>query len=399
MKGISGMKKTVRNINVVEKRVLVRADFNVPLEDGRITDDGRIKACLPTIRYLIEKRAVIILCSHLGRPKGKISEGLRLNPVADRLSLLLDMEVKKTNDCIGSEVQTAIGDLGAGEILLLENTRFHPEEKNNDPDFAKALAHHAEIFVNDAFAAAHRAHASTEGVAHYLPAVAGLLMEQEIETLSGVVEHPKHPFIAILGGAKVSDKVGVIEKLLETADSLLIGGAMANIFLQAKGIDIGKSPVEKEGIVVAARILEQAAGKISLPIDCLIVKGKIDADSERQVVPVDEIPPDWIIADIGPETLDLFRQKLKSARMVVWNGPPGVFEKEPFSKGTIQLARELAGLNAATIVGGGDTGAAVAQSGVTDKMTHVSTGGGAFLEFLEGKDLPGIAALENKEVP
>jgi phosphoglycerate kinase len=268
--------------------------------------------------------------------------------------------------------------------------------RDNDSDFAKALARTAEIFVNDAFAAAHRAHASTEGVAHYLPAVAGLLMEREIETLSRVVELPEHPLVAILGGAKVSDKVGVIEKLLETADSLLIGGAMANIFLKSKEIDVGKSPVEREGIEVAGRILEQAADKISLPVDCLIVKGEISADSERRVVSVDEIPTDWIIADIGPKTLDLFKEKLKSARMVVWNGPPGVFEKEPFSKGTMQLARELAGLDAATIVGGGDTGAAVAQAGVTDKMTHVSTGGGAFLEFLEGKDLPGIAALENK---
>ncbi|MGA9534556.1 MAG: phosphoglycerate kinase, partial [Desulfobacterales bacterium] len=389
----------IKDIDAYGKRVLVRADLNVPLEDGRISDDTRIKACLPTLRYLIEKSASVILCSHLGRPKGKVVAGLRLDPVADRLSKLLGRQVKKASDCIGSEVQAAIGDLGAGEILLLENTRFHPEEKNNDPDFAKALARHAEIFVNDAFAAAHRAHASTEGVAHYLPAVAGLLMEREIETLSRVVEHPEHPLVAILGGAKVSDKVGVIEKLLETADSLLIGGAMANIFLKSKKIDVGKSPVEREGIEVAGRILEQAADKISLPVDCLIVKGEISADSERRVVSVDEIPTDWIIADIGPKTLDLFKEKLKSARMVVWNGPPGVFEKEPFSKGTMQLARELAGLDAATIVGGGDTGAAVAQAGVTDKMTHVSTGGGAFLEFLEGKDLPGIAALENKYAP
>jgi phosphoglycerate kinase len=393
------MQKTIKDIDAYGKRVLVRADLNVPLEDGRISDDTRIKACLPTLRYLIEKSASVILCSHLGRPKGKVVAGLRLDPVADRLSKLLGRQVKKASDCIGSEVQAAIGDLGAGEILLLENTRFHPEEKNNDPDFAKALARHAEIFVNDAFAAAHRAHASTEGVAHYLPAVAGLLMEREIETLSRVVEHPEHPLVAILGGAKVSDKVGVIEKLLETADSLLIGGAMANIFLKSKKIDVGKSPVEREGIEVAGRILEQAADKISLPVDCLIVKGEISADSERRVVSVDEIPTDWIIADIGPKTLDLFKEKLKSARMVVWNGPPGVFEKEPFSKGTMQLARELAGLDAATIVGGGDTGAAVAQAGVTDKMTHVSTGGGAFLEFLEGKDLPGIAALENKYAP
>lgn len=393
------MQKTIKDIDAYGKRVLVRADLNVPLEDGRISDDTRIKACLPTLRYLIKKSASVILCSHLGRPKGKVVAGLRLDPVADRLSKLLGRQVKKASDCIGSEVQAAIGDLGAGEILLLENTRFHPEEKNNDPDFAKALARHAEIFVNDAFAAAHRAHASTEGVAHYLPAVAGLLMEREIETLSRVVEHPEHPLVAILGGAKVSDKVGVIEKLLETADSLLIGGAMANIFLKSKKIDVGKSPVEREGIEVAGRILEQAADKISLPVDCLIVKGEISADSERRVVSVDEIPTDWIIADIGPKTLDLFKEKLKSARMVVWNGPPGVFEKEPFSKGTMQLARELAGLDAATIVGGGDTGAAVAQAGVTDKMTHVSTGGGAFLEFLEGKDLPGIAALENKYAP
>jgi len=390
------MKKTLRDIDLSEKRVLVRADFNVPLEDGRVTEDGRIRASLPTIRYLIEKRAFIILCSHLGRPKGKMPEGLSLNPVADRLSSLLDMEVKKTNDCIGSEVQAAIGDLGAGEILLLENTRFHPEEKNNDPGFAKALARHAEIFVNDAFAAAHRAHASTEGVAHYLPAVAGLLMEKEIETLSGVVEHPKHPFVAILGGAKVSGKVGVIEKLLETTDSLLIGGAMANIFLKSKKIDVGKSPAETDGIEIAGRILERAADKISLPVDCLIVKNEIKADSERRTVSVDEIPPDWIIADIGPKTIDRFKAKLNSAEMVVWNGPAGVFEKEPFSKGTMELAREMAGLHAATIVGGGDTGAAVAHAGVSEKMTHVSTGGGAFLEFLEGKELPGIAALEDK---
>ena len=390
------MKKTVKDIDVSERRVLVRVDFNVPLEDGRVTDDGRIRASLPTIRYLIEKKALIILCSHLGRPKGKISKGLSLHPVADRLSSLLDMEVKKTDDCIGTEVRAEIEDLGAGEVVLLENTRFHPEEKNNDPAFAKALARHAEIFVNDAFAAAHRAHASTEGVAHYLPAVAGLLMEREIETLSRIVEHPKHPFVAILGGSKVSDKVGVIEKLLETADSLLIGGAMANIFLKSKKIDVGKSPVETDGIEIAGRILERAGDKISLPVDCLIVKNEIRTDSERRMVSVDEIPPDWIIADIGPKTIDRFKAKLNSAEMVVWNGPPGVFEKEPFSKGTMELAHELAGLDAVTIVGGGDTGAAITQAGDTDKMTHVSTGGGAFLEFLEGKELPGIAALEDK---
>jgi phosphoglycerate kinase len=390
------MKKTIKDIDAHGKRVLVRADLNVPLEDGRISDDTRIKACLPTLRYLIEKRALVILCSHLGRPKGKVVDGFRLDSVADRLSTLLERQVKKADDCIGSAVKNAIGKLGAGEFLLLENTRFHPEEKDNDPEFAKALARPAEIFVNDAFAAAHRAHASTEGVTHYLPAVAGLLMEREIETLNKVVEHPKHPFVAILGGAKVSDKVNVIEKLLETADYLLIGGAMANIFLKSKKIDVGKSPVEKDGIEVAGGILEQAADKVSLPVDCLIVKDAISADSERRVVHVDEIPPGWIIADIGPKTLARFKEKLKSAKMVVWNGPPGVFEKEPFSKGTMELARELGGLDAATIVGGGDTGAAVAQAGVTDKMTHVSTGGGAFLEFLEGKELPGIAALEDK---
>lgn len=390
------MKKIIKDIDANGKRVLVRADLNVPLEDGRISDDTRIKACLPTLRYLMEKRASVILCSHLGRPKGKVVERLRLDSVADRLSTLLGRQVKKADDCIGSAVEDAIAELGTGGFLLLENTRFYPEEKDNDPEFAKALARPAEIFVNDAFAAAHRAHASTEGVAHYLPAVAGFLMEREIETLNEVVEHPKHPFVAILGGAKVSDKVEVIEKLLETVDYLLIGGAMANIFLKSKKIEVGKSPVEKEGIEVAGRILEEAADKILLPVDCLIVKDSISANSEGRVVNVDEIPLDWIVADIGPKTLSRFKEKLKSAKMVVWNGPPGVFEKEPFSKGTMGLAWQLAGLDAETIVGGGDTGAAVGQAGVADKMTHVSTGGGAFLEFLEGKDLPGIAALENK---
>ncbi|MEJ2478155.1 MAG: phosphoglycerate kinase [Desulfobacterales bacterium] len=360
-----------------------------------ISDDTRIRACLPTLRYLIEKSASVILCSHLGRPKGKVVEELRLDAVADRLSTLLERHVKKTEDCIGSAVEDAISELGAGEFLLLENTRFHPEEKDNDPEFAKALACLAEIYVNDAFAVAHRAHASTEGVAHYLPAVAGLLMRREIENLSKIIEDPRHPFVVILGGAKVSDKVGVIEKLLETADSFLIGGAMANIFLTAKNIAVGKSPVEEKGIKVAERLLGLAKEKISLPLDCLIVEHEINIDSKQKTVSVNEIPPEWIIADIGPKTLDRFKEKLKSAEMVVWNGPVGVFEKEPFSQGTLQLAHALAGVDAATIVGGGDTGAAVSKAGVADQLSHLSTGGGAFLEFLEGKELPGIAALED----
>lgn len=390
------MKKTVKDIDVSGKKVIVRVDFNVPLENGRVADDGRIRASLPTIRYLLENAAITILCSHLDRPKGKVSDDLRLNPVADTLSSLLKMDVKKTDDCIGPEVKSAIEELGKGQVLLLENTRFHPEEKENDPEFAKKMASHGEIFVNDAFATAHRAHASTEGIAHHLPSVAGFLMQREMEVLTGVIENPEHPFVAVLGGAKVADKVGVIERLLDTADDLLVGGAMANIFLKAKKIEVGKPLVEEEGVEIAKRLLEKSGGKISLPVDCLIVQDRIDADSEQRVVSVEEIPPGWIIADIGPKTLDLFKEKLKSTGTIVWNGPMGVFEKKSFSKGTMGLAQALAESEATTIVGGGDTGAAITLAGVSNKMTHVSTGGGAFLEFLEGKELPGIAALENK---
>lgn len=389
------MKKTLRDVDVANKRVLVRADFNVPLEDGQIGDDMRIRACLPTIRYLIDAKARVLLCSHLGRPGGQVVEELRLDPVARRLSELLDRRVSKADDCIGTEVKGAALDLGPGEVLLLENTRFHSGEKANDPEFAAKLASLAEIYVNDAFGTAHRTHASTEGVAHHLPAVAGLLMERELEALGRVRENPAHPFVAILGGVKISTKIDVIEKMLEQVESLMVGGAMANTFLLAKELEVGASLVEEDRLDTARGILDQAGEKLVLPVDVVVAR-EMNAEAERQTLPADQVPAEWRILDVGPETVERFKKEIEPAQMVLWNGPLGAFEVEPFAAATYELARALAGLDAETITGGGETAAAVNDVGVADQLSHVSTGGGAFLTFMEGKELPGVAALQDR---
>lgn len=388
------MKKTIKDIDVSNKRVLVRADFNVPLSQGTVQDDTRIRASLPTIQYLVEHQACVILCSHLGRPGGKVDPGLRMDPIGWRLSELLDLPVTKLDDCIGPEVEQAVTGMRHGEILLLENTRFHPEEKKNDSDFAQKLAELADVYVDDAFGSAHRAHASTEGVAHYLPAVAGLLMEKELVALGRVIDNPKQPFVAIFGGAKISDKIGVIDRFLERSERILVGGGMANTFLKAQGQNTGQSLVEEDSLDEAKRILDQAGDKLVLPVD-VIVAESLDEEADHQKVPVEEVPSDWQILDIGPDTIDLFKKKFSDGKMIIWNGPLGVYELEPFARGTFDIARALAKSDAEVIVGGGETGAAVHQIGLADQMTHVSTGGGAFLEFLEGKELPGVAILGN----
>lgn len=388
-------KKTIRDVDIMRKRILVRVDFNVPLKDGKVVDDTRIRAALPTIQYLLKHDAAVILCSHLGRPKGQVLPELSLRPVADRLSELLELPVSFIGDCVGPEVKEAALSLEFGKVLLLENTRFHPEETKNDPGFAAELASLGDIYVNDAFGTAHRAHASSEGVAHHVPAVAGFLMERELTFLGKVLSNPEHPFIAILGGAKVSDKIGVVTSLLARADTLLIGGGMANTFLKAKGLDLGESLVEDESLQVASEILEQAGDNLLLPIDAAIADA-FSEDANREIVPVHKVPDGWRILDIGPETVRKFSSVLSEARLVVWNGPMGVFEFDPFARGTYAVAQAIADSDAVSIVGGGDSAAAISKAGLTDRITHVSTGGGASLEFLEGKELPGVAALQDK---
>ena len=386
-------KKTVRDVDLKGKRVLMRADFNVPLEDGKITDDTRIRAALPTIKYILEQGASLILMSHLGRPKGP-DPALSLKPVAARLSELLGREVKMAPDCVGDEVKAMAEALKPGDVLLLENTRFHKGESKNDPEFAAQLAALGEIFVNDAFGTAHRSHASNVGVSQHLPAVAGFLIEKEIEFLSKATENPEHPYVVILGGAKVSDKIGVIENLLGKADTILIGGGMANTFFKAKGLEVGDSLVEDEALELARDLMTRAGGKLVLPVD-VVAADAFDNNANREVVPVDAVEPGWRILDIGPQTVALFKEKLANAKTVVWNGPMGVFEMPNFARGTFEIAQILADLDAVTIIGGGDSASAVNQAGVADKVSHVSTGGGASLEFLEGKVLPGIAALQD----
>jgi phosphoglycerate kinase len=361
-----------------------------------VADDTRIRAALPTIHYLLERNATPILCSHLGRPKGQVVDDLKMDPVARRLSELVERPVTKLDDCIGPEVEKAIQSSEQGDLLLLENTRFHPEEKANDPDFARQLASPAELYVNDAFGSAHRAHASTEGVAHYLPAVAGFLMEKELDFLGRALADPGRPFVAILGGAKISDKIGVIENLLDRVDTLLIGGGMANTFLKADDYDVAESLVEDQSLDTARRLMERAGNKLVVPVD-VTVADRFEADAFSQVVTVAEVPPRWRILDIGPRTLELFGERLAGARTVVWNGPMGVFEFPKFAQGTEAVARMLTALPQATIIiGGGDSAAAVQRTGLADKMSHISTGGGASLEFLEGKTLPGVAALQDR---
>jgi len=392
-------KKTVADLDVAGKKVLLRVDFNVPLDEkGNITDDTRIRASLPTINYLIQKRAKVIIVSHLGRPKGKVVEELRLTPVANRLSELLGREVKKAHATVGEEVKKMAAELKEGEVLLLENVRFYAEEEKNDPEFARKLAALADVFVNDAFGTAHRAHASTEGVAHFLPAVAGFLMQKELETLGNLLENPPRPFLVILGGAKVSDKIGVIYRFLDKADVLLIGGGMANTFLKASGLQTGKSLVEEDKIEVAKEILTLANKKeksFYLPED-LVVVPELKENAPSKIVKKDAIPLEYLAVDIGPETIKTYKAICSEAKTIFWNGPMGVFEMKPFAKGTYEIAEAVANSAAVSIIGGGDTVAAVEQSGLTGKINHISTGGGASLEFLEGKELPGVKVLADK---
>ncbi len=388
-------KKTVRDIEVAAKRVLVRVDFNVPLDGARVVDDTRIRAALPTIAYLRDKGARVILASHLGRPKGTVDSRYSLAPVAQYLNDDLGIPVTLAPDSVGPQVETLVNALKPGDVLLLENTRFYGGEEKNDPQYAAGLARLADVYVNDAFGAAHRAHSSTEGVARLLPAVAGLLMEKELDFLGRALAEPTRPFVAILGGAKVSDKIGVINNLLERVDSLLIGGGMANTFLKAKGHFIGDSLVEDEVLEMARSLMERAGDALVIPSDAVIANA-FDAKAESQVVRVDAIPEGWRILDIGPRTIERFIAELRPAKTVVWNGPMGVFEFPRFAEGTVAIARALADLDATTIIGGGDSVAAVEQAGVADRITHISTGGGASLEFLEGKTLPGVAALQDR---
>lgn len=387
-------KKTLRDVPVQGKKVLVRVDFNVPLKDGQVADDTRIRAALPTLRYLLEQGAAVVLMSHLGRPKGKVVPELSLRPVAEHLGTLLGQPVAFAPDCVGPEAEAAKAALQPGQVLLLENTRFHPEEKANDPVFAWQLAAGCDLFVNDAFGSAHRAHASTVGVAQYLPAVAGFLMEKELRYLGQALEQPERPFVAILGGAKISDKIGVIHRLLEKADRVLIGGGMANTFLAAQGYDLADSLVESEALETARDLLQRAGDRLLLPVD-LVIADAFSAEAQRRVVPVGDLPAGWRALDIGPETVATFARVLREAATIVWNGPMGVFELPPFAEGTFAVARAVAESPAVSIVGGGDSVAAIQQSGLADRITHLSTGGGASLEMLEGKVLPGVAALQD----
>lgn len=387
---------TVRDIDVKGKRVFVRVDFNVPLEDGRITDDTRIRAALPTIRYLVDEGAIAVLASHLGRPKGKRNEAFSLAPCARRLSDLLGREVVFAPDCIGDEVERLVAGQKPGAVVLLENLRFYAEEEKNDPEFAARLARLGEVYVNDAFGTAHRAHASTRGVAEHMAVrVAGFLMQKEVDIMGKALSAPDRPFVAIIGGAKVSDKIMVIENLLTKVDRLIIGGGMANTFLRAKGYDTGKSLVEADRVETARELLAKGGDKIILPSD-LVVAAEFKADTEHRVVAADSIPAGWMALDIGPESARAFGEAIRGAHTVVWNGPMGVFEMEPFARGTFAVAQAMADSEGVTIVGGGDSVAAVEAAGLADRMTHVSTGGGASLEFLEGRELPGVACLATK---
>lgn len=388
-------KKSVRDIDVKGKKVLVRVDFNVPIKDGVVQDDTRIKAALPTIQYLLDHGAAVILFSHLGRPKGGPDPKYSMKPVADYLGGLLGKPVKFAADCVGAPADEASAALKAGEVLVLENTRFHPEEEKNDLELAKKMASLAQIYVNDAFGSAHRAHSSTEGVARYLPAVAGFLMEKEIEYLGQAVDDPKRPFVAILGGAKVSDKINVIKNLLTKADTILIGGGMANTFFKAQGYPMGKSLVEGEVLELAKELLAAGGSKLRLPVDVVIAE-KMEEGAATKVVGVGPIPDDWMILDIGPKTLVAYGKVIAGAATVVWNGPMGVFEISTFAAGTFGIAKALAESKAVSIVGGGDSASAIQKSGLADKITHISTGGGASLEMLEGIALPGVAALQDK---
>ncbi|WP_257351895.1 phosphoglycerate kinase [Pseudalkalibacillus decolorationis] len=392
-------KQTLRDVDVSGKKVFCRVDFNVPMKDGEVTDDTRIRAALPTIKHLIEKGAKVILASHLGRPKGNVVEELRLDPVAKRLSELLNKAVIKTDQVYGAEVNEAISKLNNSDVLLIENVRFEPGEENNDPELSKAFAGLADLYVNDAFGAAHRAHASTEGVAHHLPGVSGLLMEKELDVLGKALSNPDRPFTAIIGGAKVKDKIDVIDNLLDKVDNLIIGGGLAYTFVKALGYDIGKSLLEEDKIDLAKSFIEKAEQKgvkFYIPKDA-VVADEFSEDANTQVVTIDQIPSDWQALDIGPGTSEEYKSVIEESKLVIWNGPMGVFEFEAFANGTISVAQALAdATDTYSVIGGGDSAAAVEKFGLADKMSHISTGGGASLEFMEGKVLPGVAALKDK---
>ena len=392
-------KKTIRDVDLSGKRVFVRCDFNVPLDENQhITDNRRIVGALQTIKYLIDQKCKIILCSHLGRPKGEVKPEFSLAPVAKELSRLLGQEVIMAKDVIGESAKSIAASLQEGQVMLLENVRFHREETDNDPEFAKQLASFADVFVNDAFGTAHRAHASTEGIAHYLPAVSGFLIEKELKFLGDALNNPERPFVAILGGAKVSDKIGVIDSLLDKVDELMIGGGMAYTFFKAQGYGVGNSLCEPDKCDLALSLMEKAKNKgvkLLLPVDTKVGK-EFKPDTESKTVAWTEIPDGWEGFDIGEKTIEMFKEELKSAKTVVWNGPLGLFEFDQFAVGTNAIAHALAEIDATTIIGGGDSAAAVEKAGLADKMTHISTGGGASLEFLEGKKLPGIEALMDK---
>jgi len=388
-------KKMVTDLDVKGKKVLVRVDFNVPIEDGKVGDDTRIQAALPTINYLLEHGAAVILCSHLGRPKGEVKPGLSLKPVAEYLDNLIDAPVHFAEDCIGEKAESAAQALELGQVLVLENTRFHAGEKKNDPEMAKQLASLADLFVNDAFGTAHRAHASNVGAADYLPAAAGFLLEKEIKYLGNAIADPERPFVAILGGAKVSDKIGVIENLLSKSDRILIGGGMANTFFKAQGYEMADSLVEEDVIDTAKALLDKAGGKLVLPVD-VVIADDFAADAADKIMDVGDVPAGWRILDIGPRTVNAFTDIIERAGTVVWNGPMGVFEFTKFAKGTFEVAKAIAESDATGIIGGGDSTSAINKSGLQDKITHISTGGGASLEMLEGKTLPGLAALDDK---
>ncbi len=391
-------KKTMKDIDVKGKRVFVRVDFNVPMADGAITDETRIRAAIPTIEYLVEQGAKVILASHLGRPKGEVKEDMRLTAVGVRLAELIGKPVTKLDESIGQEVEEAVANMQNGDIILLENVRFHAGEEKNDPALAEQFAKLADVYVNDAFGAAHRAHASTEGIAKHVPAVSGFLMQKELDVLGKALSNPEHPFTAIIGGAKVKDKIGVIESLLEKVDHLIIGGGLSFTFIKAQGHDIGKSLLEEDKIDLAKSFIEKAKAKgvqLHMPIDA-VVANEFSKDAETQIVDVDAIPADWMGLDIGPKTAAKYAEVIKDSKLIIWNGPMGVFEMDKFANGTKTVADAMATTAGYTVIGGGDSAAAVEKFEVADKMDHISTGGGASLELMEGKELPGIVALNDK---
>ena len=392
-------KKSVKDVDLKGKRVFCRVDFNVPMQDGQITDETRIQAALPTIQYLQEQGAKVILASHLGRPKGTVVEELRLTPVAKRLSEKLGQEVKKADEAYGDSVKALISEMNEGDVLLLENVRFYPGEEKNDPELAKQFADLADIYVNDAFGAAHRAHASTEGIAHHLPAVSGFLMEKELATIGKALSNPERPFTAIIGGAKVKDKIGVIDHLLDIVDNLIIGGGLAYTFIKAQGHEIGQSLLEEDKIDLAKSFIEKAKEKgvnFYMPIDAVIAD-RFAEDANAKNVSIEEIPADWQALDIGPKTAELYADVIQKSKLVIWNGPMGVFEFDAFANGTKAVAESLAqSKDTYSIIGGGDSAAAVEKFHLADQMSHISTGGGASLEFMEGKELPGVTALNDK---